>query len=501
MLRKELEKIALLLLSGTVLVNAAPVDVFVTEYAAPVFVTVAPPGANEFSTQWPGQSYTTTLWPSAPSPAPPAAAPPAPAPPASAPPAPAPPAPAPPASVSPTPAPPAPAPPAPAPPAASPPQPAPPAVTPNPPPAPSPPAPTTSTSLPPPPAPSPTTTSIPPPPPAPSPSTTTSTPPPPPPPPAPAPTTSTPPPPPPPPAPTTSTPPPPPAASKPPGYIPPIPGQNGIPAISNPVSPILPETIVYSPYNNDGSCKAADVVSQDLALIASRNIPSIRVYATDCNSLQNVQPAAQALGLKINQGFWIDNSGVDSIDQSVSDVISYGQANGWDIFKVITVGNEAVLSGYCSASDLYQKILSVKSQLRGAGYNGPVTTAEVPDTYQANPELCGTDAVDYVSVNSHSYFNPGVAASGAGQFVLSQQQLTQQYCNRNDVTISETGYPHTGDVNGLNVPSPDNQRAAIESLLQAFNGQITILTTYDDYWKQPGPYNIEQHFGAISLFN
>lgn len=238
----------------------------------------------------------------------------------------------------------------------------------------------------------------------------------------------------------------------------------------------------------------------DLELIASRNIPSIRMYATNCNSLQTVQPAAQKLGLQINQGFWIDDEGVDSIDDSVNDLISWGKENGWDIFTRIIVGNEAVNSGYCTWEELSSKITSVKAQLRNAGYTGPVGTAEPPVTFEEKPGLCTAGNLDFVGINAHSYFAPTYYADQAGEFVSSQISITEGVCPDLPVIVTETGYPSAGDVNGNNVPTFENQALAIESLMKELNGDCTILTTYNDYWKSPGPYNIEQHFGAIQLF-
>lgn len=260
----------------------------------------------------------------------------------------------------------------------------------------------------------------------------------------------------------------------------------------------MPTAIVYSPYSDSGGCKDASTVKSDLELIASKNIGEIRVYATDCDSIETVQPAAANLGIKINQGFWIDDTGVDSIDDQVSAVISYGEANGWDIFSKIIVGNEAILNGWVTVSELLAKGQSVISQLRSAGYTGPVLTAEPPVTFTDNPTLCTSGIFDAIGINSHSYYATNVDAAQAGEFVAGQLQATKELCSI-PVYVTETGYPSAGDTNGENVPSAENQKIALAALLSSLNGECTILTTYNDYWKQPGPYNIEQYFGVIQL--
>lgn len=266
----------------------------------------------------------------------------------------------------------------------------------------------------------------------------------------------------------------------------------------------VPETITYSPYNDDSSCKDSAAVLSDLTTIKGKGIQSVRIYGTDCNSISTVQPACQQLGLTIDQGFWIGSSGADAIDSGVSDLISWVQnsnGNDWGIFKTITVGNEAVYGGYIDGATLLAKIKSVKATLRSAGWTGTVTTAEPPTTYINYPSLCtDTDGIDYIGINAHPYFDASASPETAGDFVLSQISTVQAACNNRDASITETGYPSAGNTNGNNVPSKANQAIAIGNIMAALNNGGVMFTTYDDKWKSPGPYNVEQHFGIIDLF-
>lgn len=273
-------------------------------------------------------------------------------------------------------------------------------------------------------------------------------------------------------------------------------------ASSTPVSSgntAVPKAFTYSPYNSDGTCRSASDVYNDLQIIKSKGVSQVRIYGTDCNSIETVQPACAKLGIKINQGFWIGSSGTASIDGSVADLISYGQQSGWDVFEFITIGNEAIISGFCTPSDLISKIQSVKNQLRAAGYNGQVTTSEPPVSFQNNPELCTSSAIDFVGINPHSYFNSDIDASEAGSFVKGQLQLVQKICGTSNVFITETGYPSSGIANGKNVPSTENQQIAIKSILDELDQDVTILSYFNDLWKNPGPYGIEQSFGIQSI--
>lgn len=263
----------------------------------------------------------------------------------------------------------------------------------------------------------------------------------------------------------------------------------------------VPTAITYTPYNDDSSCKSSDQVSSDLQEIHSKGISKIRVYGTDCNSLDTILSAASSLGIKVNQGLWIDDQGVDSINDAVESLIQYGQSNGWDVFDYITVGNEAINSGYCSVSDLISKIKSVKSQLQNAGYSGSVITSEPPVSFENNPELCTESGIDFVGVNPHSYFDSGISADQAGQFVKGQVQLAQNACPNMKIVVTETGYPSDGDQNGDNIPSPSNQIIAVNSILQEMDNDVTILSFFNDKWKNPGPYGIEQWFGVEDILS
>ena len=268
---------------------------------------------------------------------------------------------------------------------------------------------------------------------------------------------------------------------------------------SNSLLSRVPDTLVYSPYNSDGSCRSATDVYGDLSIIKARGVNKIRVYGTDCGSLETVLPVCAQFGMKVNQGLWISSAGVESINDAVTSLITYGQTNGWDVFDFITVGNEAIISGYCSVSDLIAKIASVKSQFQAAGYSGRITTSEPPVSYENNPELCTESAIDFVGINPHSYFDTYSTAETAGTFVKGQLQLIQKTCGTNNVYVTETGYPHAGIQNGGNIPSKANQLIAVQSIIDELDADITILSYTDDFWKNPGPYGIEQSFGIIDI--
>lgn len=265
----------------------------------------------------------------------------------------------------------------------------------------------------------------------------------------------------------------------------------------------VPPFITYSTINNDFSCKGYDQVFGEFLQIKAKGIQGVRVYGVDCNSYWTVQPAARTLGLKIMQGFWITQAGTWSINQAVTDLanwIKYNNGGNWDLIDSIIVGNEAVTAGWINANQLLGKIRDVRGELRDAGYTGPISTAEIPSVFMQNPFLCvGDNTIDFVGVNAHPYFDSGKRYDQAGEFMQSQIDVVSQACQGKKIRVIETGYPSAGNVHGNQVPSPRGQAVAITQIFNVLKGDVVMFTMFDDYWKSPGPFNIEQKFGMFWL--
>lgn len=260
-----------------------------------------------------------------------------------------------------------------------------------------------------------------------------------------------------------------------------------------------PQYIVYSPYLNGGGCKDYNTVYGDLSMLKSKGITRLRTYGTDCNNMDTILPAAASLGITVSQGVWIGPDGFGpAVDESIADIMAYGQKNGWGIFDNIVFGNEDIVNGFITIDELLDKAGSFKAQLRAAGFNAPFLHAEVTNIIQANPQLCG-DLFDIVALNAHSYFDPYSTADQSGPFVKGQIGLVAAVCGSKQIWISETGYPSQGKTNGGQVPTKENQAIAIQSIYDHVGADVVILTTFDDMWKSPGPYGVEQYFGVADL--
>lgn len=253
--------------------------------------------------------------------------------------------------------------------------------------------------------------------------------------------------------------------------------------------------ITYSPYQNNGLCKDAGTVASDIAAIAAAGYTSVRVYSTDCSSLENIGSACATYGLKMIIGIFINESGCSGAAEQVTDITSWAK---WELVELIVIGNEAIFGGYTTASELAAFIVSSKSAFSSAGYSGPCTTTEPLNIWQESTEiLC--EVVDVVGCNIHAYFNGDVEPSGAGAFVAGQLDLVDALCPGKYGINLETGWPSSGNCIGISCPGAEAQLAALDSLAEAVGGKSVVLSFFDDMWKNPGSCACEQYFGIVQI--
>lgn len=138
-----------------------------------------------------------------------------------------------------------------------------------------------------------------------------------------------------------------------------------------------------------------------------------------------------------------------------------------------------------------------------AGYKGPVVAVDTFIAILNNPGLC--DASDYIAANCHPYFDGGVSASGAGAWVAQQASKLSSVCGGKDVLITgtssqrqiliqESGWPTAGETNGQAVASKTNQAIAMAGILSSMRNKCVVFTAFDDLWKSPGEFGVEQHW-------
>ncbi|KAI0877621.1 glycoside hydrolase family 17 protein [Hypoxylon argillaceum] len=266
-------------------------------------------------------------------------------------------------------------------------------------------------------------------------------------------------------------------------------------------TPGKPWAVTYTPYETSasGGCKTQSQVNSDIAAIAAAGVTTIRVYSTDCSTLDFVGSACEAHGIKMILGIFVDEPGCDASNPSVTEQVAAIKAWAkWDIVELISVGNEAVLHGYCTPAELASLVSTTKQQL---SYTGPYSTAETVNIWQQeefSSLLC--PVVDFVGANAHAFFNTETTAAQAGQFVKGQLDIISSICSGKEGRIMETGWPSAGQALGLAVPGLSQQAAAIKSIVAAVGDKAVLFSLTSDAWKDGTTQcQCEQHWGCASV--
>ncbi|KAI9804143.1 MAG: hypothetical protein M1825_001545 [Sarcosagium campestre] len=259
--------------------------------------------------------------------------------------------------------------------------------------------------------------------------------------------------------------------------------------------------ITYNPYNADGTCMTPEQVSQDFARI--NGYETVRIYGTDCSQVPIIVTAAKAKNMTVFAGISAANLTRSFSDNQIlsQEVDQFAAAAGgdWSVFAGISVGNENVNQG-ADVGQVTAAVDSVRSLLRGKGYNGSVVIVDTFNAILANPSIC--EHSDDAAANVHPFFDPNTAATGAADFLTTQIKNLEKACPGKTVVVTETGWPHQGDTNGLAVPSRENQQIVIDSLEQTFGAnktKIFVFSAMDTEWKQdtPATFNAEKWWGLM----
>ncbi|KAH6703523.1 hypothetical protein VD0002_g5711 [Verticillium dahliae] len=265
--------------------------------------------------------------------------------------------------------------------------------------------------------------------------------------------------------------------------------------------------ITYTPFSQDasGSCKTAEQVNKDIAVIKQSGFDTIRVYSTDCSTLENVGDACKEHGLRMIIGIFVKdtcNPENPQVKEQIDAIIKWGQAGHWDLVDLFVIGNECIFQGRCDAASLKTLIVSVKQSCTAAGYKGPYTTAETLSVWEQKEVaaiIC--PVVDVVGGQIHPYFNAEVAPADAGKFVKNQLDILENsICGNKPALNLECGWPTGGSANGKATTGRAEQTLAITSIRELVGEKTVFFSFHDDEWKDPGACGCEQSWGCGHLF-
>jgi exo-beta-1,3-glucanase (GH17 family) len=238
-----------------------------------------------------------------------------------------------------------------------------------------------------------------------------------------------------------------------------------------------------------GGCITQSQMNSEFRFLASQGYSHIRFYDIGCD-LSVATAAAAAAGLSVTLGL----NTINNVAGDINTLIGMIKGN-WDPINTVVIGNEVVNQGG-SAVAVVNAVNTARAALTAVGFTKNVVAVDTFNAHRDHPEICS--ASSYCAVNCHAFFNTETTASGAGQYVQQQIQPIQAAHPDKQVIVQESGWPHCGDANGVAIPSPANQQAAITSLKNAFAGnpgQLFLFQAYDAKYKAPGYLGVEQCFG------
>lgn len=250
--------------------------------------------------------------------------------------------------------------------------------------------------------------------------------------------------------------------------------------------------MTYSFYRPEGGCKAPQEIQDDIAKLGDFEI--IRVYDTDCEGILNVMKL-----LKPHQKLFAGIYYLDRIDVSAEIIHQAVMVTGGDWSKVhtVSVGNELVNFGRATTLQVAALLDRAKTVLRARGYTGYVVTTDTLVAMLNNKELCHIG--DYVSVNSHPYWDGLVHPQDSGPWLVQQLDMLRDVCGATTpIVLCETGWPTRGLKFGeKGVPSKANQLIALKSIVDTLGFKTILFTTYNDYWKADGTHGVEKFWGIF----
>jgi exo-beta-1,3-glucanase (GH17 family) len=241
--------------------------------------------------------------------------------------------------------------------------------------------------------------------------------------------------------------------------------------------------ISYAPFRDGqdplvpGTVVSAEQIDQDLTLL-SRYTDCIRTYS-NANGLDQIPAIAQRHGLKMLMGLWLANNAALN-RQQIATAIDLAKKYP-DVISAVIVGNEVLLRGELSATDLGAIIREVKSQV-----SMPVTYADVWEFWLRHSDL--QNDVDFVTIHILPYWEDlPLPASVAAAHVADIREKVARAIPNKEIVIGEVGWPSAGRMREAARPSPSNQARVITETLELArrqNFRVNVIEAFDQPWKR-----------------
>ncbi len=257
------------------------------------------------------------------------------------------------------------------------------------------------------------------------------------------------------------------------------------------------ECVSYAPFRDNQTplnpelIVSAEQIHEDLVEVA-RISRCVRIYSVD-NGLDKVPELASQIGLKVLLGIWISNNRLKNA-QLIETAVTLARKYP-DTIAAIIVGNEVLLHGNMTPSDLRSLLLSVKARV-----NVPVTYAEVWEYWLRYQEL--QDAVDFVTIHVLPYWDniPIRAEDAAAHVAAIHKQVSLAFPGK-EVLVGETGWPSMGRMREGALPSRINQARVISDILELAKRdgfRVNLIEAFDASWKRYWEGTVGGYWGLFA---
>jgi exo-beta-1,3-glucanase (GH17 family) len=241
--------------------------------------------------------------------------------------------------------------------------------------------------------------------------------------------------------------------------------------------------VSYAPFRDDQTPLSptthvsAEQIAQDLAQLAKIS-DCVRTYSIE-NGLDQVPELASKVGLKVIQGIWLGSNRLKNLAQ-ISTAVRLTKEYPATITSLV-VGNEVLLRGEMTSSDLAATIRSVKAQVAV-----PVTYADVWEFWLRYREVY--EAVDFVTIHILPYWEdfPIRAKYAAAHVDAIRRRMAVVFPGK-EILIGETGWPSRGRMRDAALPSRTNQARVVSEILDLAkreNFRVNLIEAYDQPWKR-----------------
>jgi glucan 1,3-beta-glucosidase len=220
-----------------------------------------------------------------------------------------------------------------------------------------------------------------------------------------------------------------------------------------------------------------DQISEDLAQLVKVS-DCVRTYSIE-NGLDQVPELAAKVGLKVMQGIWLSSNRQKNAVQVATGIRLAKEFPS--TITALVVGNEVLLRGEMSQSDLAATIRLVKAQVQV-----PVTYADVWEFWLRYREIY--DAVDFVTIHILPYWEdfPIRAKHAAGHVESIRRRMEVAFPGK-EILIGETGWPSAGRMRDGALPSRTNQARVVSEILDLAKREkfrVNLIEAYDQPWKR-----------------